>query len=663
MNLEKTEEKILNLKGRINTVIDTIDNENSNVFEYMRKKSLISKLDRLSNIQKIISIEKYKIVFIGTIGAGKTTAICHLFGFTDEVEKTVLINKKKKKIKVIEPLFSTGSGRTTISEVVIKPDSETFIEIEPYSKDKLISLIGDFSESFYGDNSNDSMSTELERAIRSIIGLKKSIKKTTDSSGKTTSKTIDPAKNKSESMELSEFRDYCVENADLDSRQYTKEKCRISCPHDNNQKSWLKENFDKVNKAEIREFSLPKKIFINVDKENFGSRNLSNFYSIIDTKGIDENSIRPDLSEYIEQEDTICLFTSSYNDAPETNVRDLMKYHLSQSSRNFEDKFITFVMPHNDEPENENDGDGSRETGIEIKRKIIKNVFNSLKLSFNEDNILFYDALQFYDSKGRIERDYDIEDIEDSRDYTTQDILNCIQNRRKNLVNEINSIENSFELIVEGKTLSDEEIILIDSVVDKIKEIRELGKRVPSYSYEEFFDRYIEYYEEHYRAWNTKDAIHRRLGTFEVRGIDTYFDAKVVAEGLDDDEMIKKFTKALKYEIKEILIDLGKSLDDLNTLTPEIIKDFESQYDEFVSGVGSSFSLFLRSSNENRQFWQELINRRGQGAGYNKDVCTILMRKLQVLPNGVSADRVLQEFTEKEWKKIVNGLLKFFIAD
>ena len=524
-------------------------------------------------------------------------------------------------------------------------------------------FINGFCESFYSDTNGEVISVELERAIRSITDLRKVIKKSKDSSGKVISQTIDTAKVMSLEMSIDEMKEHAFNNARLDNRKYTQEESRIFCPKSASPKSWLKENFNRVNKADLKELSLPKKIYIYVDDDAFGSSSLNKFDCIIDTKGIDENPIRHDLSDYIEREDTICLFTSSYNDAPEANVRELMKFFLCQSSKKYEDRFATLILPQNEEPEKENDGDGSRDMGISIKKKIVKGVFDSLNLKFNDENILFYDALQFFDSKSRIERDYDIEDIEDSKAQVISNISAIIENRKILLKNEITDIKDSSQLITEGKTLSEEEIESLNNAIGKIKKIGNLENRVPSYSYEEFIEKYIEYYSERYAAWNTKDAIHRRLGTFEERGFDTYFDATVVAEGLDDTEMVRKFTKDLKEEIRSILLGIGETLEILNPLIPEIITNFESQYDNFVKNVGISLGRYLLVNNENAEFWQELINRRGKGAGYNNDVCTIFMRKLDLLNEGVSINRVLQEFTEKEWKKMVNNVLIFFMSE
>ncbi len=103
--------------------------------------NLNSKLEKLEQIEKIFSIDKYKIVFIGTIGKVKNTAICHLFNLISDFKISKTINGKTKK------LLSRGSGRTTICEVIIKASEKIYTEIEPYTVDEIKNLIFDFCDS------------------------------------------------------------------------------------------------------------------------------------------------------------------------------------------------------------------------------------------------------------------------------------------------------------------------------------------------------------------------------------------------------------------------------------------------------------------------------------------------------------------------------------
>ena len=517
------EELIKNLLEQIDKQSLNVPSNSMNVYEHLRKKSLESKKLRLLKTRDILSIDKYNIVFIGTIGIGKTTAICHLFNLIGEFDKEIEINKNKKQLRVVEQILSTGSGRTTISEVITKSSSRTYIQIEPYPKEKLHDLIIEFCESFYADSEipeGEIVSVELERAIRTITEFRKN--------QKVNDKNVDLAKEYSKKMSLDDFKALALRNAQLEDRFYTKEESILFCPENTDEVLWLKQNFERVNKGDEKSFSIPRKIFVFVSPKVLKGSKLEYFNSIIDTKGIDEIAIRPDLQNYIEQEENICLFTSSFNDAPETNVRELMKFSLTQRSKSYEQKFITFILPHKGEPEKENDSDGTWEGGIATRKSIIEDVFKSQNLKFLPDNILFYDALQFYDSKGRRDQDFTADDIQAVKNNVIDDIRFVIERRKEILMEDVKAIDRSIQTIINGQGLSEEEISNINKVVEEIASYKEIRNKVPSFVYEEFIDQYIEYYSNHYPAWNTKDAIHRRLGTFQERNFDTYFDAKVV---------------------------------------------------------------------------------------------------------------------------------------
>jgi flagellar biosynthesis GTPase FlhF len=126
VEIQKNNEIIESLINSLNSEIEKIGKLNS-IPSHIIRKNLHLKIERLKKIQKVFQIEKYNIVFIGTIGAGKTTAICHLFNLIGEFQVT---EKGKNFDKTFE-LLSTGSGRTTICEVIIKAGEKTYIEIDP----------------------------------------------------------------------------------------------------------------------------------------------------------------------------------------------------------------------------------------------------------------------------------------------------------------------------------------------------------------------------------------------------------------------------------------------------------------------------------------------------------------------------------------------------
>lgn len=657
MNIET---KIQELKSTLITEIELITE--NDVFSHLKKKSLEAKKDRLDEIQELLSIDKYRVVFVGTVGAGKTTAICHLFNLIDEVKAVREVRGKKRSYTKTEALLSTGSGRTTISEVVITANENTSIEIEPYSKEKLQSLIEDFVNSYYSDDKEtDNISTELERAVRNITNLKKRTVKNEDPKSKAKTKVIDEAVIKSKELSRDDLLEFALSNANLDNRSYTRETSVVNF-EEGEEKNWLKQNFDAINKGEVPNLSIPRKIFVNVSEKLLSGSDLSKFKSVVDTKGIDESANRPDLREYIEAKDTIILFTSRYNDAPETNVRELTQYYLSQRSKQYEQKFSIFVMPHKGEPEKENDGDGEWETGVSLRREIITKVYNELNLEFISDNIVFYDALRFYNEKGKLNTDeYEEEDVQDVNDETIEEIDKIIERRVNILHQEVEKIKISFEEIKNGDALSIKERQNIKDAIEKISSLKNLDEKIQEFVFEEFIDEYAGYYGQNYRAWNTKDAIHRRHGTFEERGYDTYYDARVVAEGQDEYSMLKKFTNQLKTQLVDILDKLGNSHKDLQSIIPEIKRSYTKYYDEFISNTGIEIENYLKEHNENVDFWRELINRRGKGSGYNDDVLNLLRRKLKIMVGNYSnANKLLADLSKKNWEISINKLLKFF---
>ena len=127
-----------------------------NIIKHICINNLKSKLERLEEIETILNIDKYKIVFIGTIGQGKTTAICHLFNLISDFKVSRTIHKKTTNFIATKELLSTGSGRTTICEVILKAAEKTYIEIEPYTVDEMENLILDFCDSIVIRSSDNS---------------------------------------------------------------------------------------------------------------------------------------------------------------------------------------------------------------------------------------------------------------------------------------------------------------------------------------------------------------------------------------------------------------------------------------------------------------------------------------------------------------------------
>ncbi|MHC5770313.1 MAG: hypothetical protein ACYTXI_32830 [Nostoc sp.] len=661
------QEEITSLQQSLRREISKISGGSEiNVTKHICINNLKSKLERLEEIEKILSIEKYKIVFIGTIGQGKTTAICHLFNLISDFKVSKTINSKIKDVIETKELLSTGAGKTTICEVIIKAAEKTYIEIEPYTVDEIENLIFEFCDSIANKDNPQSeqkiiISQEIERAIRNITELKITSKTVYDGDKKNILR-IDQAKELLDELGVEVLKKTALNNANLEARTTTK----IEFDNQNNEQEWIKNTFDAINNVQLKEFAIPRKIYLYVSYEILSGSNLSQFDSVVDTKGLDENPIRKDLQKYIDSQDTICLFVTPFANAPEANISKLIGYHLTSKSKEFHHRFVTLVLPHKNEPEKVHGSDGDRDLGITIRQDEVQATFKNLNLDFFKENILFYDSLRYYhDDIVKLNENYDEEDVQADKNELLKAIAGVIERRRNFLLSEIKNIQESFAKIKNGDALTGAEVKAIENAIQNIKSLRYLSKRVPTFVYENFIDKYLEYYRTTYRAWNTKHAIHRNFGYYDPRDIDIYYDAKVVAEGIDEDEMLKKFTREVKQELENILYGLTSANESLKTLIPELVKEFYAFYDDFIYEVGTEIQEELTSKlspqSEKSEFWYALIAEKGKekkkGETFTDNVCEIFKRELELEPN---LNKFLQSKAEEHWERLVLKILVFF---
>ncbi|MEH1838183.1 MAG: hypothetical protein V7L20_05345 [Nostoc sp.] len=658
------QEEIVSLKQDLRKEIKKISsNSKINIPNHICINNLKSKLERLDEIEKILSIEKYKIAFIGTIGQGKTTAICHLFNLISDFNVSKTIANKSRNVIETKELLSTGAGRTTICEVILKAAEKTYIEIEPYTVDEMENLIFEFCD-YIADKDNTQadkkiiISTEIERAIRNITEMKLRYPTINNEITK-----VDLAKEEFDKLGLEKFKKLALNNANLEYRNNNK----IEFDNRKTEQEWIKNTFAAINNVELKEFAIPRKVYLYVSHDVLSGSNLSQFDSIVDTKGLDENPIRKDLQKYIENQDTICLFVTPFNAAPEANISKLISYHLTSKSKDFHHRFVTLVLPHKNEPERVNGCDGDRDIGIKIRKEEIQATFKRLNLDFFLENILFYDALRYYrDDIVKLNTDiYNEEDVQADKNDFLNAVASVVKRRQNILLDEIKNIQESFTKIKNGDALTGSEIKAIENAIHNIKDLRYLNKRVPSFVYKDFIDKYIEYYRTVYRAWNTKHAIHRNFGYYDPRNIDIYYDMRIIAEGRNEDEMLKKFTKQAKQELENILNELTSANESLKTLIPELVMQFNSFYDNFISEVGVKIQdeaiRKLSPQSEDSEFWTALIKEKGKvqlpGETYTGNVCQTLKHELETEQ---SLNIFLEIKAGQYWAELITKILSFF---
>jgi hypothetical protein len=493
-----------------------------------------------------------------------------------------------------------------------------------------------------------------------VIQLKKTTQASTDGD-KSPPLRIDQAKQELDKSGLAGLKEVALRNADLAKRTVT----NLVYDGKRDERVWIKDTFVAINDGELPTVAIPKRITLCVGPAVLSDSALSQFQAVLDTKGLDENPIQKNLEEPLERQDTICLFTTNFKDAPETNIRNLMKFYLSLRSRDYHHRFVTFVATQKGEPGKINGGDGSWETGTEIRREDIHNAFRNMGLDFFSSNIIFFDALRYYHPDKNVidTTTYTQDDVREDRTACLAAINAVIEQRRRLLTEEIESISAGFRKIKEGEMLSEREGEALQNAVQQIQDLRDLSKRVPIFVYEEFVEKFVLYFRNVYPAWNTKHAINKRFGTYDIKNYDIFYDARVVAQGKSDDEMLKKFTKEPKQELKRILSELTEANEALEAFIPDLVKKLDVAYDDFITQVGTNVEEFLteKLSPENHDFWYALINEKGKprprGETYTDNVCQTYRQELDY---GQSLNEFLATKAKERWAELVSKVLWHF---
>ena len=111
---------------KIQNIIDNLQS-NLELYEAIispnNRKVINENITRLHRIDELLSVDKYKLVFIGSPGTGKTTLICNYL----DLLRDDFIDKEPNDV----PLLNTASGRTTSAEVHILKGKRTLIRVEP----------------------------------------------------------------------------------------------------------------------------------------------------------------------------------------------------------------------------------------------------------------------------------------------------------------------------------------------------------------------------------------------------------------------------------------------------------------------------------------------------------------------------------------------------
>lgn len=339
------------------------------------RKQLENHAELYERSESYLDDKNHKIAFIGNVGAGKTTSICHLLGLVSNGT----------------PVLSTGSGRTTLCEVHLKHSQQAMIDVEPYTNDEVQSFLLDFALYLKSDNSDADqegfkLSAEVERAIRNMLDLKIERKKV-DGKRIATDFAKVFAKDFSRDELINEFNKIIK----LEQRTQTCFENGGSEPN----LEWLNNTFKQINSATQPNVSLAKKITLYVPELNINSGDFT--LTFVDTKGVDQTVNRVDLDQCLTDDRTLSVFCTRFNDAPDQTCSRMIDSAIQAGLKSrINSESALLVLDRAGEAEDVMDYEeavGDKEDGRDIKADQISSEL-SQKFAVNELDIQFFDAKQ-----------------------------------------------------------------------------------------------------------------------------------------------------------------------------------------------------------------------------------------------------------------------------
>lgn len=651
---KQSDDKVAQSQGKVKKSVKTL----RKIWAF---RSIASRLNR---IEKLLQVEKYDLAFIGKVGAGKTTAICHLFNLLREERKIIDVNGDQLEEKAIKEILATGAGRTTICEVVIRTHTVSLLEIDPYSEQEVKESIEifcvytwkrihpqsqeapDISE--FDLVKSDALPAELKRAVRNLVGLKEVTRQ-----GNQIDEAAELAKR---FVSYRDFRDEVVKRAKLSDRTTD----RLQPDWDAiqtvaSQKEWIEKKFNEINLCSLSDVSIPRRIYVYLSPEIL---DLSEYpiNSIIDTRGIDEGKDREDLSNYIRDNDeTICIFTEKFSDVP-TNVIGLIRKYLTLEAKDIDTKLAVVAMPRKGEPGRVIGQSGlvsSKEEGIKVRTNQIKDSFEGQNVNFLSENILFYDALQFYDDEERVLKSrYSQDHVKKERNLILKEFKELIERRKNKLRQEVCLLSELFHKIKDGELSSEDE--------NRIKSLKKTIEQCQRTNFSFGFETdYVQALKSHHVM--VFRAINNRYGIYAYKGISIYFDAKSLAE-----DLVRRRFGDPKSEIVGAIKNTEEGASEISGLKP-VLEVLRGQVDEYYESlaiqVGKEVYDLLSDDkfaplDSYNQFWVRIQGRWGQGKGYRDDVLKTYRGQLEAV------DEFLRAESQKLWhQEFMAKILEFFAED
>lgn len=541
----------------------------------------------------------HSVAYIGDMGVGKTTAVC--------VQSKLILSSKSEKGEPPSTALETGAGGTTVCEVRIRQGLQYSLYIEPVEDTEIYKLASELCASIYDssnvskessfveiENQTKGVSPEISRALRNMTGLVGQKQKLSD--GKT--RKIDPLKELSKNSES--LADLCSEfNQKLSLWKRSRREITYDNMSDMSGLEWLKKVFKDINNGRHEDFSLPKRIDILVP---FSPLDKSSYeIEIIDTKGVDQTAIRPDLQACIDDPRTIIVLCSGFNDAPGTSAQGLIE-HLNKTGKSdlLRERIGILVLPRTNQAISMKDDSGEKaqtdEDGYEMKSDQVEMLLDRI----GTKNI----AKLFFNS------------VSDNPEGLNKFIIDQLENIRIKRISRINEICSAVDYLSENQE-EEHGRISRDKVSKRLKIFLKQNSSLPNHDWKIY-----KYLIEEVETTNARSLWASMLREGSWYNLDVHF---VLGNGA-----MKESRKCTLRIFNELIVLVKNMLGDEDLKPSHVfLKELESNwsdwYNKFINRAYAVGSQIFRSSLEEHSYiWIECAELYGQQRQFRYEVASIL---------------------------------------
>ncbi|ANQ73282.1 MULTISPECIES: helix-turn-helix transcriptional regulator [Rhodococcus] len=586
-------------------------------------------IEEIREAAKLLLRREHGIAFIGSIGAGKSTAICRATGL--EVE-----GQQGRP----SPVLETGGGGITLCEVHLRVGPGYGIVVEPRTHDDIRVDVEDFVDQLLRAGQPDTkdehatdgfraVPREIERAIRNMAGLNPTRTKGAD--GKTV--RSDPAKDLATAIPSK--RELVVELLTRmglhrrDRRDEWFDPSIASSPLD-----WLKSTFERINNGRHPEFSLPTRIELVLPELMANIPGLT--INIVDTRGIDQPTGRADLESHLEDPHTVAVLCSSFNAAPEQSVQHLLKRARDIGNPQIDSNCAILVLARPEEALAVKDETGLRaesiEEGYELKSEQVSVALGPYQL--DSMPVEFFNALD--DDPNRL------------RDFLANRVAHTRQEFRRQLRDILANAEN---LIANAEQ---EQVLEVQRDASRLISSWAKNNREPatvrSQIHDTLFTEISSAHASSVHAAARRGGEWRSLSYSHQLG----FGARRLAV-LTLRDSVKSFTSLCET--------LSDSMPEANELLSQAARLMSQTYDDLLKKMQlSGKTLYRKQLQEDTAMWTDCLQAWGQGSGYRNRVVE-RNRDWFAEEDRVDLEGELRMTLAREWTTLLSRLGAIFDTD